>query len=76
VVWRDNLGAADESALNGNGDGGGSVDQADYLLWKNNFGSTLPGSGNSAAVPEPAALSLVVLTALAALVGCRGQVVR
>jgi len=73
VVWRDNLGAADESALNGNGDGGGSVDQADYLLWKNNFGSTLPGSSDSAAVPEPAALSLVVLTALAALVGCRGQ---
>jgi hypothetical protein len=73
VVWRDNLGAADESALNGNGDGTGGVDQADYLRWKNNFGSTLPGSGNSAAVPEPAALSLVVLTALAALVGCRGQ---
>ena len=73
VVWRDNLGEADESALSGNGDGSGGVDQADYLLWKNNFGSTLPGSGDSAAVPEPSALSLVVLTALAALVGCRTQ---
>ncbi len=71
VVWRDNLGEADESALSGNGDGSGGIDQADYLLWKNNFGSTLPGSGDSAAVPEPAALSLVVLITVATLVGCR-----
>jgi hypothetical protein len=70
VVWRDNLGAGDESALGGNGDGIGGVGQSDYLLWKNSFGNT-SGSGNSAAIPEPAALSLVMLTAFGVLVGCR-----
>lgn len=45
VVWRNNLGAADDSALNGNGDGVAGVDQSDYLVWKNNFGATsTPGS--------------------------------
>ena len=72
VVWRDNLGAGDESALGGNGNGTGGVDQADYLVWKNNFGST-NGSGNSVAIPEPAAMSLVALTALGALVRSRNS---
>jgi hypothetical protein len=43
TVWRDNLGAANESALSCNGNGGG-VDATDYQLWKSNFGST-GGSG-------------------------------
>ena len=70
VVWSDNRGAADESALGGNGDGIGGVGQSDYLLWKNSFGNT-SGSGNSAAVPEPAALSLLLVAALSVLVQYR-----
>jgi hypothetical protein len=59
TVWRDNSGAADESALNGGGDGVGGVDQADYDLWKANFGSTGSGSLTVATnVPEPASVTL------------------
>lgn len=45
TVWRDNLGAADESAIGGNGDGMNGVDAADYQLWKDNFGMSLSDSG-------------------------------
>jgi hypothetical protein len=70
VVWRDNLGAGDESALGGNGNGTGGVDQADYLLWNHNFGNTSSG-GNSAAIPEPAALSLLLVAVLGSRARCR-----
>lgn len=40
TVWRDNLGAADESSLNGAGDGANGVDNADYDLWVANFDQT------------------------------------
>ena len=64
TVWRDHLGAADETSLNGAGDGMNGVDQGDYDLWKLHFGET-PGMGavvsNGAAVPEPASLSLLLL---------------
>lgn len=56
TVWRDNLGATDEAALNGNGDRAGGVDVADYDLWVSNFGQTLSEESNSAAVPEPTSL--------------------
>ncbi|WP_425396050.1 hypothetical protein [Aeoliella sp.] len=39
TLWRNNLGAADESAINDNGDGGG-ITTSDYDLWKANFGAT------------------------------------
>jgi hypothetical protein len=40
TVWRDNLGAADESAFApGTGNGGG-VDASDYVTWRTNFGAT------------------------------------
>lgn len=45
TVWRDNLGAPDESALNGNGDGVNGVDQQDYQLWKDHFGDTGEAQG-------------------------------
>ncbi len=54
-VWRDNLGASTEAAINNNGNGGG-VTSADYLLWKNNLGMTsasLIASFDSGVVPEP-----------------------
>ncbi len=65
TVWRDNLGAADESALNGNGNGSNGVDEADYALWKSNFGMTLGGGSGSLAangqVPEPASCVVALL---------------
>lgn len=66
TVWRDNLGATDESSINDNGDGLNGVDPADYTLWKNQFG-TGGGAVGAAAVPEPAAwlLGAIVFGALA-----------
>ena len=61
VLWRNNLGASDESAINDNGDGGG-VTQDDYDLWVANFGNT-SGSASleiSAAVPEATTLFGIV----------------
>ena len=59
TVWRDTLGAADESALHENGDGGG-VTSTDYDLWKANFGTVYGGAASVGAVPEPS-LALIVL---------------
>src|SRR5690606_19134577 len=36
TVWRDNLGAGDESSLSNNGDDMNGVDAGDYQLWKQN----------------------------------------
>lgn len=64
TVWRNNLGASDESALNNNGDGGG-VTVSDYQYWKDRFGNT-SGAGSlaaTAAVPEPSSTILLLLGA-------------
>jgi hypothetical protein len=65
TVWRDNLGAPNELALNGNGNNSGSVDAGDYNLWKSNFGS---GGSLEAVdaqqVPEPRSGWMVALVAL------------
>jgi hypothetical protein len=48
----------------------GTVDQADYQAWKDNFGMT-SGSGSAAGespVPEPTAIVLLLI-GLAALIG-------
>ena len=70
TVWRDNLGAADESSLNGNGDGTNGVDDGDYNLWKTNY-DTSPGAGGAsvgaAGVPEPTTMIMAVATMLGGL---------
>ncbi len=61
TVWRDNLGAADDSIISDNGDQVSGVTQADYVVWKQNFGSPGSAAGSvaaSATVPEPRALLL------------------
>ena len=66
TVWRDHLGAADESSIGGNGDGANGVDAADYLLWKNNFGAG-GGGAFAGAVPEPTSGVLLMLGMFAGL---------
>ncbi|WP_145247834.1 PEP-CTERM sorting domain-containing protein [Aeoliella mucimassa] len=70
TVWRDNLGAGDESAINNNGDGGG-VTMSDYTYWKERFGNSASGAitAQSVAVPEPTAALLLVVGM--ALLSCR-----
>ncbi|MEQ8849164.1 DUF6807 family protein [Botrimarina sp.] len=66
TVWRDNVGAEDESSLNGNGSGSDGVDGADYELWRQNFGATSAELASLlAGVPEPSASVLAALGLLA-----------
>ena len=47
----------------------GTMDQIDYDLWKNNFGS--PGAGAiSVAIPEPLSTTIVAIALLLMLLGC------
>ena len=74
TVWRNNLGAAADGGLNGNGDGLGVVDAADYAIWKDNFGVMYGSqqSFESAAVPEPATyVSLLLLAAVGVVLRSR-----
>jgi hypothetical protein len=67
TVWRDNLGATDESAFAmGSGTGDNMIDAADYALWRSNFGSTAAALTQAANVPEPTALLLAVIGGLVA----------
>jgi len=63
TVWRNNLGAGNESSLNGNGDGLNGVDAGDYARWKAHFGESTAASATllSSAVPEPAVLTSLVV---------------
>ena len=64
TVWRDNLGAADDSAIGNVGDGVPGVDAGDYATWKTQFGERQDSSSVSgtAAVPEPSTWLLVAGT--------------
>ncbi|MGI9455053.1 MAG: beta strand repeat-containing protein [Aeoliella sp.] len=75
VLWRNNLGAADESALNNNGDGMNGVDITDYNLWKTNFGMNAPAARAAATIPEPAGGTLL-LVALGLAAGHRSRLPR
>jgi hypothetical protein len=66
TVWRDTFGSS--SDLRADGSGNGIVDDADYTTWATNFGAVSAPS-SSTAVPEPAALALLTLSA--ALVAAR-----
>jgi hypothetical protein len=74
TVWRNNLGDANESDINNNGDGG-AVTDSDYDWWKQHYGDSLPGSGTgataNATVPEPANLNLAAAGLFGCLLGTR-----
>ena len=75
TVWRNHFGESDEANINNSGDGG-DVSLDDYNLWKSQYGqSVTPGSGGlaSAAVPEPGACALGLVTALCLLWGRPGR---
>ena len=60
TVWSDQVGTT--TLPNRDPSATGPVGQFDYLVWKTNFGAT--GTGNAAAVPEPASLLLGLWVAL------------
>jgi hypothetical protein len=73
TVWRNNFGAADESSLNGNGDGLNGVDIGDYNHWKANYGPMAGAAATAALVPEPTGWMLVMSAMLVnCLMGRRG----
>ena len=51
--------------LAADGNGNGTVDQADYIIWKSNFIMTTNSSADNNMVPEPSALLLVACTVIA-----------
>jgi T5SS/PEP-CTERM-associated repeat protein len=69
TVWRDNLGAADDSAIAHVGDGMPGVDGGDYEVWKTQFGEQQDSSSirGITAVPEPTALVMVAGVLVVAL---------
>jgi hypothetical protein len=77
VLWRANVGQPSQTLPNDTT--GVIIGDAQYNLWRSNFGNTVPapGSGssvNSAAVPEPSAIGLILFgfTALALMLRDRG----
>ena len=62
TLWRDTLGQMGED-LPADGDGDLEIGQGDYDLWAANYGDALP---QAVSVPEPAALGLLLLAAMAA----------
>ncbi|WP_425396417.1 LamG-like jellyroll fold domain-containing protein [Aeoliella sp.] len=65
TLWRNNLGALDDSPINDNGDGVAGIDINDYQVWKQNFGMSSAAVASSVnAVPEPASIALLALAGL------------
>jgi len=63
-LWQDNLGL-DAAVLGGNGSGAATVVEADYLLWKSQFGQSIASGSEANRVPEPSGLLLALLACLA-----------
>ncbi len=66
TTWRDGLGGSVLTPFAGaDGNGNSQIDAADLAVWSANFGVTLPASSAAAnAVPEPAALVMVLVVGL------------
>jgi peptidyl-prolyl cis-trans isomerase A (cyclophilin A) len=64
TVWQADLGSTTKAEADGNGNG--VVDGDDFLVWQRTLGQDF-GSPGVSAVPEPAAATLAILAAMAAL---------
>ncbi|MEO1497048.1 MAG: polysaccharide lyase 6 family protein [Planctomycetota bacterium] len=62
TAWRDAFGQSG-AGLAADGDGNGVVDGGDYAVWRNAF---LGASSQSAAIPEPSGLAILLVTLAAA----------
>jgi len=59
-VWRNTLGSVG-AGLDADGNWSGRVDTGDYIVWRANAASSsVSGSSSGAAIPEPAAVSLLI----------------
>ncbi len=73
TVWRNSLGQSVALGTMADGDGNGTIDTGDYAIWKAHFGESVAiGSGGGSGVadvgvPEPSALGLATLGALAGI---------
>jgi hypothetical protein len=77
TIWRDTLGSTTDLRANGDNTGASAdkIDQADFNVWKSNFGNhSGSGAGTNAAVPEPAALWMLLTGILAMCVRRRTSV--
>ena len=63
VAWSNNYGQSNKQWEDGDFTGEGYVDGLDYIIWSNNYLQGCPGQPG--AVPEPTALSLLILGGLA-----------
>ena len=73
TLLRDHEGAADESALNYNGDGGG-IGPSDYAVWRDNYGASIFDSPSSpSVVPEPSCLLMAVFLSITLASGWRDR---
>jgi hypothetical protein len=59
IVWRNSYGST--TSLAADGDNNHAIDQADYDIWKMNFGKTSGSGAALASVPEPASARLLVV---------------
>lgn len=62
TIWRDAFGQSVSPGTGADGNGNGLIDAGDYAVWTAKFG-TSSGGGASNAVPEPVALTLIILAA-------------
>lgn len=65
TLWRDNLGAADDALISRAGDDVLGIGVGDYQVWREHFGqragsSPIPVAPQTAAVPEPRAIVLLI----------------
>jgi len=72
TVWRD---AFEVGGTIPNDPTGGVATQEDYDYWKTNFGDTLGSGAVSAAVPEPATVTLLMATLITSAFRCRRRCV-
>lgn len=75
AIWRAGFGSATQTTnANGDADGNGTVDGADFLVWQRN--ATHVSIDPSAAVPEPATCTLLLLAAAGAALRSRFATLR